>query len=172
MTTIPSKTFILRSFKKGDEDSLQKHINDKEIARNTLRIPYPYTLKDARSWISHNIKEDRKRNKTEINFAIDIDGKVIGGIGLDNIEGHEAEIGYWLGQQYSGKGIMTSAVKLVTEYGFSRLGLSRIYAYVFTFNKASARVLEKAGYKYEGKLRKNVLKEGRLIDNLLFAKVK
>ena len=107
-----------------------------------------------------------------MNFAIDIEGKVIGGIGLDNIEGHEAEIGYWLGQQYSGKGIMTSAVKLVTEYGFSRLGLSRIYAYVFTFNKASARVLEKAGYKYEGKLRKNVLKEGRLIDNLLFAKVK
>ncbi len=172
MSIICSRKFILRPFQKGDEDSLIKHINNKEIARNTLRIPYPYTLKDARSWIAHNVKIDRKRKKTEIHFAIDINGKVVGAIGLHDIEGHQAEIGYWLGKQYSGEGIMTSAVKLVSKYAFSQLGLARIYAFVFLWNKASASVLEKAGFKYEGRLRKSALKEGKFKDSLLFAKVK
>lgn len=172
MPIIRSRKFILRPFKKGDEDSLQKHINNVEIARNTLHIPHPYMLKDARAWIKYNVKMDRKRKKTEINFAIDIDGQVVGCIGLDDIEGHQAEIGYWLGQQYSGQGIMTATVKLMTRYAFVNLGLSRIYAYVFLFNKASARVLKKAGYQYEGRLKKSAFKNGKFRDALLFAKVK
>lgn len=149
-----------------------KNINDPIIARNTINIPYPYKLKDAQSWINHNLKLDKKKKKNEINFAIDINGEVVGGIGLTNIEDHKAEIGYWLNKNYRGQGIMTKVVKLMTKYGFKKLGLKRIYAFVFPFNKASIAVLKKAGYKYEGKLRKHIKKGDKLIDSLLFAKVK
>lgn len=172
MPTIRSKQFLLRPFRKGDEESLIKNINNKKIARNTSRIPYPYKKKDARFWINRNLKLQKKKKKTAINFAIDINGKVVGGIGFHKIEAHKAELGYWLGENYWGQGIMTSAVKLVTKYGFAKLGLRRIYADVFPFNKASVKVLEKAGYKYEGRLRKNVLKDNKPMDHLLFAKVK
>ena len=110
-------------------------------------------------------------NKNELNFAIDINGKVVGSIGFNKIDKHKAELGYWLGEKYWRQGIMTSAVKLLTKYAFKELGLKRIYAYIFSFNRASRRVLEKSGYKYEGRLRKNVLKDGKLIDELLFAKI-
>ena len=172
MFIIRSKKFILRPFKKGDEQSSIRNINNKKIARNTLSIPYPYKLKDAHFWINHNLKLNKKKKKSEINFAIDIDNEVIGGIGLNKIEPHMAEIGYWIGENYWRQGIMTLAVKLVTRYAFTKLGLKRVYAYVFLFNKASVRVLEKAGYKYEGRLRKNVLKNNKLIDVLVFAKIK
>jgi len=172
MIIIKSKKFILRPFKKGDEASLQKHINNKIIARNTLRIPYPYKLKDARWWINRNLKLDKKKEKREINFAIEIDGDVVGGIGLDKIYGHCAEIGYWLGEKYWGRGIITEATKLVTKYGFDKLKLRRIYAFAFTWNKASAGVLENNGFKYEGKLRKHIKKGNKFFDDLLFAKVK
>ena len=172
MVIIKSDKFILRPFKKGDEASLAKHINDKTIAHNTLRIPYPYTAKDARWWISHNLEVAKQKKKTELNFAITINGEVVGSIGFDPIEGHRAEIGYWLGKKYWGQGIMTDAIKLMVKYGFSKLELKRIYADVFPFNKASAKVLQKAGFQYEGKLRKNVKKGNKFLDSLLFAIVK
>jgi len=172
MVVIRSKRFILRPFRKGDEKSLMKNINNRIIARNTLRIPYPYKLKDARWWINHNLKLNKKKKKHEINFAVEINGEVVGGIGLDKIYDHCAEIGYWLGKKYWGQGIMTEAVKLVTKYAFEKLGLRRIYAFVFLFNKASAAVLKNTGFKCEGKLRKHVKKDNKFLDDLLFAKVK
>ena len=172
MITIHSKKFILRPFKKGDESSLIENINNRKIAKNTSAIPYPYKLKDARSWIKSNLKLNKKKKKPEINFAIDISEMVVGGIGFRKIEGHKAEIGYWLGEKYWGQGIMTTAVKLVTKYAFQELRLKRVYAHVLPFNKGSVRVLEKAGYKYEGKLKKDSLKNNKLIDSLMFAKIK
>lgn len=162
----------MRPFKRGDGASLIKNINDRTIARNTLRIPYPYRLKDARWWINHNLKLNRQKKKTSINFAIEMDGEVIGGIGLDRIYGHSAEIGYWLGRKYRGQGIMTEAVKLVTKYAFKKLGLNRVYAFAFLWNRASAFVLKKNGFKYEGKLKKHAKKGDKFLDDLLFAKVK
>ena len=103
---------------------------------------------------------------------MDINGNVVGGIGLNNIEKHKAEIGYWLGKEYWDKGIMTEVVKLVTNFGFKRLKLRRIYAYIFIRNKASIRILKKNGYKCEGLLKKHHLKKGKFIDVLLYAKVK
>lgn len=172
MTTIKTKKFILRPFKKGDEASLMENINSKKVYRPTLTIPYPYTTKDAKEWIKRNQRFANKKHPESINFAIDIDGDVVGGIELSKIEGHRAEIGYWLGERYWRKGIMTEAVKVVTRFGFEKLGLRRIYAGVFPFNKASMRVLEKAGYQLEGILRKNVVKDGRLMDDYLYAKVR
>jgi len=172
MPVIRSKEFILRPFRKGDETSLTGNISNRKIARNTLAIPYPYTLKAAGFWVRYNRALAKKRKRPQFHFAIDIGGEVAGGMGLSHVNGHSAEIGYWLGENYWGRGIATGAVKLLTKYAFTGLGLRRVYAYVFSFNKASARVLEKAGYKFEGKLQKAVLKNGKPIDELVFAKVR
>mgnify|MGYP001582301576 CR=1 FL=1 len=171
MIVIKSKKFVLRSFKKGDEKSLQKNINDKDIYKYTLRIPYPYTMKDAKKWVNSYLKLKGKKKKTKIMFAIDINGEVAGVIGFDPIENHKAEIGYWLAKKYWSQGIMTEAVELVTKFGFQRIKLKRITAPVFSKNKASARVLEKNGYKFEGLLRKHYFKDEKFIDALLYAKV-
>ena len=96
---IKSKNFILRPYRKGDEKSFIKHIDDKVIYRYTLSIPYPYKTKDAKKWIVHCKNLANKKIKTEINFAIDIDGEVVGGIGLSKIKKHKAEIGYWIGKK-------------------------------------------------------------------------
>jgi len=169
---IKSKDFILRPFKKGDEFSLAKNINDKEIIRNTLIPFYPYKLKHAKDWVRKNLKEDKKKKPKMFNFVIDINGKVAGSIGFAKIEGHRAEIGCWLTRKYWNKGIITKVTKLVTKFGFEKLGFKRIYGYVFPFNKPAMRVLEKAGYKFEGILKKNTKKGNRFIDDYLFAKVK
>ena len=132
MVVLKSKIFIPRHYKKGDEKSLQKNINDKDIYRYTLRIPYPYKSKDAKKFIKNSINQYKKRKKTEIKFAIDIDGEVVGGVGFMNIEKHKAEIGYWLSRKYWNKGIMTKAVRLVTNFGFNKLKLRRIQAGIFS----------------------------------------
>ncbi len=173
MAIIKSKYFILRPFKKGDGAALMKNINNKIIYRNTLNIPYPYRLKDAKEWIEKDLKEIKKKKPKQINFVIDINNEVTGGIELDHIEEkHMAEIAYWLGKKYWGSGTMTQVIKLVTKFGFEKLKLRRIYAYVHSFNKASMRVLQKNGYKLEGILKKNTKKDNKFLDDYLFAKVK
>jgi len=166
--------FKLRKFRKGDEGSLQKNINDAGIARYTLDIPYPYTRKDAVAWIRKNLKLQKSRKPEKINFVIEIDGEVAGSVGLSDInrKNKRAELGYWLARKYWNKGIMTRAIRPMIRFGFEKLRLVRIYAFVFPPNKASKRVLEKAGFKLEGKLRKTIVKNGKLYDNLLYAKVR
>ncbi len=165
--------YKLRPFRRGDETSLAENINHKKIERYTLRIPCPYTPANARQWVNFNLKLVRSKERPgQLNFAVDLDGRVIGGLGLFNINGHSAELGYWLGVNYWGKGIVTAAVKQLTGYALKELGLVRVYAKVFSANKASARVLEKAGYKYEGRLRKDCMKREKPVDSLLFAKTR
>lgn len=172
MVTLKGKGFTLRNFRLSDAKDIQKNINNKKIYEPTLRIPYPYTLKHANDWLKRNMSSYRKKNKDRLHLAIVIDGEVVGSVGLIKIEGHKSEIGYWLGEKFWGQGIMTQAVKLLTKYGFENFGLKRITGHVFSSNKASARVLEKAGFKFEGKLRKHHFKDGKYIDALLYAKVK
>jgi hypothetical protein len=166
--------FKLRKFKAGDEESLMKNINNVDIARNTLTIPYPYTTKDARSWIKRNLKLNRVRKPAEINFVIEINGEVAGALGFAKIDrtNKNAEVGYWLAKKYWGQGIMTDALKEMTKLGFEKHKLRRIYAYVFAPNKASQRVLEKAGFVLEGKLKKHKLKKGKYYDSFLYAKIR
>lgn len=170
--TLRSKSFMLRPFRKGDELSLQRNINDKDISRFTITIPNPYTMKDARKWVRSSIALNKKRKKAEVRFAIAMRDEVIGGITLMHIEGHKAELGYWLAKRHWGRGIMTAAAKLVCNFGFRRLKLKRIYATVLPENKASSRVLKKAGFELEGKLRKLHKRKEEFLDALLYAKVR
>ncbi len=172
-TTIKGKNFILRPLKRSDVKSLSKNANNRKVYENTLRIPYPYTIKDAKSWIEKNIREEKKKERKMINFVIDIDGEVAGMIGFSGIEKkHKAETGYWLGEKYRGQGIMSEAIKIADEFAFKQLGLVKITALVFNGNNASCRVLEKNGYKLEGKREKEIKKDGKLIDAYFFGKIR
>lgn len=165
---LPLKTCTLRLWHEGDEESLAVHANNRNVWINLEdRFPHPYTPEDAREWV-RRAHED----PNQLNLAIVVEGKAVGGIGLvflQDVHRHTAEIGYWLGEAYWGRGISTEAVKAVTEYIVSRFYVYRIQARVFEWNKASCRVLEKAGYHLEGRLRKHVTKDGKVADEYIFA---
>lgn len=171
MTTLKTKNLILRPWQKGDETSLAKYANNRKISINLRdRFPFPYTLKDAEDWIQFV-----RSNSPLTNFAIEVDSRAVGGIGFmlgSDVFRHSAELGYWLGEPYWGKGLMTEAVKAATGYGFDQLKLKRIFAGVFETNPASAKVLEKGGYTFESRQRKAVIKEGQYLDQLVYVMVK
>jgi RimJ/RimL family protein N-acetyltransferase len=163
--------FIIRDWLPGDEESIAMHANNRKIWRN-LRdaFPSPYTLEDANQWIRSATQENPRTS-----FAIVIDGAAVGGIGLifkDDIFRRSAEIGYWLSEQFWGRGIATDALKAMTEYAFQHFDLCRIWASVFEWNPASMRVLEKAGYQFEGRLRKAVTKDGQTIDEIVYSRIR
>ncbi len=161
----------IRNYAVRDVAALVKYANNRKVSINLRdRFPYPYKRAHAAAWIQHV-----KAQKPQTNFAIASDGELIGGIGLElqgDVHRLSAEIGYWLGEPYWGKGIATRAVRALTEYGFANYPLVRIFAGVFEWNPASARVLEKAGYVFEGRLRKSAIKDGKIIDQVLYAIVR
>ncbi len=161
----------MRSWEWEDRDSLVHHANNRNVWINLRdRFPHPYTANDARSWLESVIGL-----KPETNFAIAVLGEAVGGIGFviqHDVAYRSAEIGYWLGENFWGRGIATEALIAVTEYAFSNFDLCRLYAHVFDWNGASARVLEKAGYVFEGRLRSSVTKNGQTIDQLMYAVIR
>lgn len=108
-------------------------------------------------------------------FAITVDDKVIGSIGIfrqQNIHGKTAEMGYFIAEPYWGKGLGTSAVRQVYDHIFSKTDIIRIFAEPFANNVASCRILEKSGFVLEGILRKNAVKNGRILDMKMYALIK
>jgi len=160
---------MIRNWQKEDAPSLTKYANNKKIWQN-LRdaFPHPYYLEDAEKFIAMTLQQ-----KPTTVFAIaSATEEAIGGIGLTigtDVHRYTAELGYWLAEPFWGKGIMTEAIKQFTTYAFENFKLHRIYAEMYTSNLASARVLEKAGYKLEGKLRASAFKDGVILDQLLYA---
>ncbi len=165
----------LTPFLRTDKASLVRQINDKEIYDNTLLIPFPYTEQDADYWFDF-VENQLNTNGIQSNWAIrKEDGQLIGGIGFQLMYGkasHKDELGYWLARDYWGKGIMTNVVERFVKFGFEKRGLVRIAANVFSYNKGSARVLEKVGFKKEGVLRKSYFKDDRYIDGFMYALIK
>lgn len=163
----------IRPWKIEDAPALQIMVSNKKILEN-LRdgIPYPYTLEDAKEFIQSMIEADP--NSTYA-FAITVGEKVVGSIGAfrkENIHVRTAEMGYYIAEEYWGQGIGTSAVKLLCGYLFENTDLLRIFAEPFAYNQASCRVLEKAGFTLEGVLRKNAVKNGRVLDMKMYSIVK
>ncbi|MFH1822736.1 MAG: GNAT family protein [Patescibacteria group bacterium] len=166
--------FELKKFKKGDEKSLRKNINCWEISKNMLSIPYPYSAKDASDFLKKHLKIYKQKKPEYFGFKIEIDKEVAGSIGTGKInrKHNNTVIGFWLGKKYWNKGIMTKALRQFTQYLFREFKLKKIYAYTFIFNKASQRVLEKAGFKREGELKKHFKKGNRYYDVYVYAKIK
>jgi RimJ/RimL family protein N-acetyltransferase len=167
---IECRGFTLRSYLASDVASLVRHADNPRVAENLRdRFPHPYTEDDAYEWLAVALKQD-----PETNFAIAVDGELVGTIGLevgDDVYSHSAEIGYWLGEDYWGRGIATEAVRALTDWAFTSLGLLRVYALVFESNPASVRVLEKAGFALEGRMRSAVVKRGRVMDQMILSVV-
>ena len=112
---------------------------------------------------------------TRVHFCIEVDGAAVGGVGVrlgQDERRYTAAVGYWLGEDFWGRGIMTETVAAFTDFCFENFTLRRVSAEVFANNPASARVLEKAGFTFEGRLRNNVVKDGELLDSLLYARTK
>ncbi len=162
---------IVRPWKRTDARSIARWADNPRVAVHLRdRFPSPYTVRDARRWIraAHAIHPPT-------HFAIEADGEAVGGIGFDaftDVDRRTAEIGYWLAEPYWGRGIATAAVEAVSDYAFRRFDLVRLQARVFEGNEASQRVLEKAGYELEGRLRRSVTKGDRTIDSFLYARLR
>lgn len=158
----------------SDKAAYVEHFKEKQIHDQTLSIPYPYSEADADWWINHNLEASRSQGGRSVNWAIrrTSDGFLVGGVGFLGLkigQTHKAEIGYFLAKPFWGSGLMTEVVRAVSNYGFQEFSLSRITAHVFDFNLASARVLEKAGYHYEGTLRQHYQKNGSIFDGRLYS---
>lgn len=171
--SLQTERLVLRPFALADAEDVQRLVGDRDVAEPTSGVPHPYLDGMAESWI----KSHRKfyADGRQIVFAITLreSDELIGSISLMEIsQGHQrAEIGYWLGKDYWGKGYVTEAARKVIAFGFE-LSLHRIHARCLKRNQASARVLEKAGMQFEGCLRGHELKAGRFEDVLLYGVVK
>jgi RimJ/RimL family protein N-acetyltransferase len=162
---------IVRDWAAGDLDSLVRHADNWNIWINLRdRFPHPYTEADGRGFLSHVTSRD-----AQTVWAIEVDGDAVGGIGLvlmSDVERVSAEIGYWLGEAFWSRGVMTEAVNAVTSEAFRQFELTRIFALPFADNPGSIRVLEKAGYVLEGRLPQSAIKNGVIRDQLQFGAYK
>jgi RimJ/RimL family protein N-acetyltransferase len=162
---------IVRSFHIDDAVSIARLANNRKIWIN-LRdaFPHPYTINDAISFIGMV-----KSQKPETVFTIEVDSEACGAIGFHpgkDVERISAEIGYWLAEPLWGRGIMTEVLDAVTGYAMENFALERIFALPYAWNSASFRVLEKCGYQLEGRMRRSAIKDGKVVDQLLYAYIR
>lgn len=155
----------LRPWRRADAPALARHANDRRVWRNLRdRFPHPYRRDHAMEWILGTAGTTQ--------YAIQVGGEAVGGIGYligADVYRRSAEIGFWLGHGCWGQGIMSEAVPALTRHAFEAHALTRIHAEVFEWNAASMRVLEKSGFRCEGRLRQAVTKDGRTIDARIYA---
>lgn len=165
--------FALRKWELGDEKSICNYANNKKIA-NQMRdsFPYPYTMEDARRFIESCMQADERE---QLYRAVVIKGEAVGSIGAffqKDVYRKNVEIGYWLGEPFWWKGIMSCAIRQVCGLLFEQYDIARIYAQPYAVNAASRRALEKAGFRLEGIMKKNVYKNGTLMDSCMYALLK
>lgn len=163
--------YMIRDWVIEDVQSLAKYANNRKIWINMRdRFAHPYEVTDAENFIQNALNLTPKTM-----FAISNNMEAIGSIGLHikkDVHRFTAEMGYWLGEPFWSKGIMTEVLKRFTKCAFENFKLHRIYAEPYATNHASMRVLEKVGFEREGVLRANVYKDGRVLDQVLYAKIK
>jgi len=165
--------FELRKWRMDDIENVAHYANNEKIACN-LRdaFPYPYTEKDAKSYVeacTNNCEEK------QLCRAITVDGAAVGSIGVSigsDVYSKSAELGYWLADEYWNKGIMSAAVKQLCANAFDKFDIVRIYAEPFAHNRGSRRVLEKAGFTLEGVMKNGVYKQGQICDYCMYALLK
>jgi len=180
------KELSLRRYKKGDEESLQKHANNKNIAKNLRDMfPSPYRMEDAVRWIELQSKCPDPFELKDIGGAapskliaasICVDDAVVGGVGIvlrDDVDRYSVDIGYWLGEAFWKKGYMTEAIGMAVDFIFEQYAsVNRIQACIYAFNQASEKVLVRNGFQLEGRLRQAYFKDGVFVDGLMFSQLR
>ncbi len=159
---------LLRAWHPNDVESLVHHANNRKVWLSMRDgFPHPYTLSDALDWIAR-----ARAAQPVTSFAIVVAGNAVGSLGFElrtDVERYSAEVGYWLGEAFWSQGICTEALRAATPYALKTYNLNRILALPFSENRASIRVLEKAGYRREGLLRRSAFKNGRFLDQAIYA---
>ena len=168
---IPIGEYKLREWRSGDEAALAKYANNRNIWINLRdRFPHPYTMADAEAWVRSHLNVDPITN-----FAIASDEEVIGSISVmlqDDVHRRSAEVGYWLAEPFWGRDIMTDALRAFVDYAFTTFDLVRLYAAHLAWNPASGRVMQKAGFTHEGRLRNSVFKDGHITDEIMYSLIR
>jgi RimJ/RimL family protein N-acetyltransferase len=162
------RSCVVRSWRIADAERLARYADNRKIWLN-LRdaFPHPYTVDDAREFI-----KSLRQRAPETTFAIEVGGEAAGSVGFvlrHDVERVSAEIGYWLAEPFWGRGIATEALAAVTGHAIAAHQLTRVYALPFAWNTASCRVLEKAGYRLEARLRRSAIKNGAITDQMQYA---
>ncbi len=165
------KHCTVRPFRATDAVSVAAVANDRRIWEQLRDLfPHPYALADAQRYIDRVETLDPPRS-----LAIVVDGQAVGAVGIEiqnDVNRRSAEIGYWLGVDFWGRGVASEALHLVSPWAFTTHDLLRLYALPFADNLASIRVLEKAGFELEGLLRQSAVKDGRIRDQKLYARLR
>lgn len=163
---------VLRAPRDTDVPRIAELANNRKIWLNLLDVfPHPYDREDARAFVDALAAVPG----LPTHFAIAVGGEFVGMAGFDvlhDVHSASANIGYWLGEPYWGRGIATAAVRALSAYAFDNAAIERLQAEVFAWNAASARVLEKSGYELEARARSSVLKDGKISDGLLYARLR
>ncbi len=161
----------VRSWRKDDLQALLRHANNAKIAANLRdQFPHPYTRREGIDFLDF-----ARSQEPECAFAIEHGDEAVGGVGFlvgRDIARMSAEMGYWLSEDFWGRGIATRAVTAMSEWAFDNYKLTRVFAMAFAHNAGSIRVLEKAGFVREGVMRRSAIKNGVIVDQMLFAKVR
>ena len=162
----------IRKWELSDAGNLAAALSNKKVQDN-LRdgLPYPYTERDGAEFIAAMLSAD-ENDIFSFAFAVTVDNTAIGSISVsrrENIHRLTGELGYYISEEYWGRGITTEAVRQICEYVFGKSDMIRIYAEPFAHNTASCRVLEKAGFQYEGTLRSNAVKNGQVMDMRIYS---
>jgi RimJ/RimL family protein N-acetyltransferase len=167
-TRIPGERALLRPWRQDDRAALLRHANDRAVWRNLRPLPHPYTDADATAWLHHAAADPPPAGV----WAIEVGGEAVGTIALErgtDVEAMSLEVGYWIGRPFWGRGITTEALRAVTAAALAEPDVARIFAPVFSWNPASMRVLEKAGYRREAVLVRSGVKDGTLFDRVIYA---
>ena len=161
---------LLRAWRPDDLDSLVANASHADVSRGLRdRFPYPYTGDDGRAWLARAVDESDRA------WALEIDGQAVGGVSLhpgSDVHRHSAELGYWLGRRYWGRGIMTAVIRAFADPAMEVFRLHRLHAAIYANNPASMRVLEKAGFEREGTQKSAVVKRGELLDLVVYARTR
>jgi len=162
---LTTERLILRRLCRDDIPALLPLIGAREVAATTLRIPHPYTVEDAETFLKYSDEVWEKREGARFGIFLRDGERLCGGTGLVvNRDHHHAEIGYWIGIPFWGNGYCTEAARELLRYGFHDLKLHRIHSSHFSTNPASGRILCKVGMKHEGVLRQHICKWGEFMD--------
>ncbi|MBU2639065.1 MAG: GNAT family N-acetyltransferase [Nanoarchaeota archaeon] len=169
-TALKGARINLRDLRKTDAQSLQKYANGRTVSRFIPNFPYPYKLKDAEKFIKLTKSKLHKKAYHEFGIEDKDTGEIIGMMSINRINqvNKNAEIGYWIAKSYRGKGLGKESLRIIIDYAFKELGLHRLYIRCFHVNKASASLAKSGGFKYEGRLRESVFKDGKWFDDLYF----
>jgi [ribosomal protein S5]-alanine N-acetyltransferase len=153
-----TKRLILRDLKASDAKSITRHVNNLKVTRYLLKVPHPYSLKEAKVYLKRILLSQKKRPRDKYSFGITLKGRdeVIGHCSIENVDAFQgtATLGYWLSEDYWRQGIMTEAAEAVLDFAFRKLKLRRVNVSAFAENPASNALIKKLGFTYEGTARK------------------